>query len=257
MELIVATLNLRHDADRWRERFPLIIAELVRDRPHVVGLQEVSVREDQARLLAVAVNAALAAAGEALPYTYVQQNKTGTESGVEGIAVLTRLPVVEHDGLDLQSFNRVALRTRLRTEDGGTLQFYTTHLHYKQEDTEVRVAQVRLLQSWMEGHRDGSPQILVGDFNALPHQSPIQLLAERYHSAYRVVHGSEPEFTFPTPLVNRGEWRGTLDYIFLTPPAEGTASPVLDAQLAFHTPADHDATLYPSDHFGLKARVRV
>jgi endonuclease/exonuclease/phosphatase family metal-dependent hydrolase len=222
-----------------------------------VGLQEVSVREDQARLLADEVNAALGAAGEPVRYEYVQQNKTGTESGVEGIAVLSRLPVVEHDWLDLQSFNRVALRTRLRLDDGGTVQFYTTHLHYKQEDNEVRVAQVRLLHAWMEGHRDGSPQILVGDFNALPHHDPITFLAERYLSAYGAVHGREPEFTFPTPLVNRGEWRGTLDYIFLTPPARGAPPPVLAAQLAFNTPAEHDATLYPSDHFGVKATLRM
>ena len=55
--------------------------------------------------------------------------------------------------------------------------------------------------------------------------------------------------------MSRGEWRGTLDYIFVTPPAPGRPSPVLEARLAFHSPAEHDPTLYPSDHFGLAARL--
>jgi endonuclease/exonuclease/phosphatase family metal-dependent hydrolase len=185
----------------------------------------------------------------------VQKNKTGSESDVEGIAIMSRLPIRDHDDLDLRTFNRVALRARVALDDGRTLQFYTTHLHYKREDTEVRLAQVRLLHDWMEGHRDGSSQVLVGDFNALPDQSPILFLAERYLSTFAAVHGREPAFTFPTPLVDRGEWCGTLDYIFVTPPEAGRPSPVLDARLAFDTPAEHDPTLYPSDHFGLYARL--
>jgi endonuclease/exonuclease/phosphatase family metal-dependent hydrolase len=256
MEITVATLNLRHDADRWEERFPLIIAELARDRPHVVGLQEVSVRQDQARLLAAELNEALAAAGDTIRYGYVQRNKTGSESEVEGIAVLSRLPIVEHDWLDLRTFNRVALRARLELSGGRTLHFYTTHFHYRQEDNEVRLAQAQLLHEWMTGHRDGSPQVLVGDFNALPDQSPIRFLAERYLSAFRAAHGQEPEYTFPTPLVNRGAWRGTLDYIFITPHSVDRPSPILDARLAFNVHAEHDPALYPSDHFGVTARLR-
>jgi endonuclease/exonuclease/phosphatase family metal-dependent hydrolase len=222
-----------------------------------VGLQEVSVREDQARLLKERVNAALAAAGDAGRYDCAQRNKTGSESEIEGIAILSRLPILEHDWLDLRTFHRIALRARVALGDGHAMHFYTTHLHYKQEDTEVRLAQVRLLHAWMAGHRDGSPQVLVGDFNALPEQSPITFLTERYLSAHAAVHGREPGYTFPTPLVDRGDWRGTLDYIFVSLPAEGAPGSVLDASLAFNAPASHDPTLYPSDHFGLRARLRL
>jgi hypothetical protein len=45
---------------------------------------------------------------------------------------------------------------------------------------------------------------------------------------------------------------GCLDYVWLHGPLRAVA-----ARLAFDRPATDDPTLYPSDHFGLVARVAI
>ena len=74
----------------------------------------------------------------------------------------------------------------------------------------------------------------------------------RFRSAYETVHGKEPEWTWTTP-VNKWDQspRGTLDYVYMSAEFE-----VLDAALAFDRPAADDPELYPSDHLGVRARLR-
>ena len=45
------TLNLRHDSDDWKRRFPLIADEIVRLDPDIIGLQEIEIADDQAEYL--------------------------------------------------------------------------------------------------------------------------------------------------------------------------------------------------------------
>jgi hypothetical protein len=49
---------------------------------------------------------------------------------MQAIAVLTRLPVLEHEGLDYLSMDRVAQRLLLDLGEGVRLDFYNTHLHH-------------------------------------------------------------------------------------------------------------------------------
>lgn len=48
------------------------------------------------------------------------------------------------------------------------------------------------------------------------------------------------------------DYFGTIDYIFVSRGVE-----VLEVWVAFDQPNASDKTLYPSDHFGLMARLRV
>ncbi len=86
------TLNLRHDADRWPERRPLLAAALAAHAADVIAFQEVALPIRQADLIA----ADLAALGQPA-YTVHIASKWGAESSREGIALLSRLPVVEVD----------------------------------------------------------------------------------------------------------------------------------------------------------------
>ncbi|HEY8491926.1 MAG TPA: endonuclease/exonuclease/phosphatase family protein, partial [Dehalococcoidia bacterium] len=210
--ILVATLNLRNNSDRWDERAPLLVAQFVALRPDVIGLQEVRRPIDQAEWIAERVNAQLA--GEP-PYQVFQTNKTGLAGLVEGIAVLSRLPLLEREWLDLGGGSRVAQRARIRLPDGRVLDFYNTHLHHPAEDEPLRTEQARRLLAWL-AERPDVPQVLVGDFNAGPDAPSVRLIRERLRSAYAAVHGREPPATFPTPLSREwGEFSVVIDYIFV------------------------------------------
>jgi endonuclease/exonuclease/phosphatase family metal-dependent hydrolase len=205
---------------------------------------------DQATWIAERVNERLDRG--APPYRVYQTNKTGLPGLVEGIAVMSRLPMLEHGWLDLGGGNRVAQRVRLELPSGGVLDFYNTHLHHPIEDEPLRTEQARRLLAWMEGW-PGVPQVLVGDFNAQPFAPTIRLISGRLRSAYAAVHGHEPVKTFPTPLSEeRGGLAIVIDFIFVNDLVQ-----VHDAWVTFDRVDPADEHLAASDHYGLAATVSV
>lgn len=245
----VGTLNLRHNADRWKERAPLLVEQLVTLELDTVGLQEVHVPSDQGAWIVAQVNARIGP--ESTPYSLYQTNKTGLQGWREGIAIMTRLPVVEEEWLDLRGGARVAQRVRLRLPFDATLDFYNTHLHHEHDATELRREQALRLVDWLL-ERSSVPQVLVGDLNAQPSDEPVRLIAERLRSAYREIHGREPERTAPTPLREGSESVSghVIDYIFVNDAVE-----VHEARVTFDEAHAADARLYASDHYGIMARV--
>ena len=239
----VATLNCRNTADRWPERRGLLIDQLAELQPDVIGLQELRHFPSQAGWIA----------GQAgwrtrKPHWLAATYKTGLFWFWEGIAILTRLPILERQMLRLAGDHRVAGFARVRLPDGGVLDFYNTHLG---GPGDVKRGQAQAVLEWM-GARPGAPQVLVGDFNATPGSATIELLSPPLRSAYASVHGAEPARTVPTPLRRSADpSRGlVLDYIFVN-----DALQVHDAAVAFDRAAEDDPGLYPSDHFGLVATV--
>jgi endonuclease/exonuclease/phosphatase family metal-dependent hydrolase len=242
----IVTLNLRHDADRWEERFPLVVEELRKEAPDVVAFQEVALGINQAQLIAEKLNEHVARE----PYSVFVEAKGGQEQN-EGIAVLTRLPVIDHHRLDLPEGNRVAQRVRVMDKK-QPVDIVNTHLHHLPPDDEsIRLPQITTLLDWMFGSMEKQPgRILVGDLNAVSESETIAQVRRRMASAYSALHPSEPSYTFPTPLVaGEGKWYTprTLDYIFFEP----ALFQVQDARLIFKQPHPHDSTLLPSDHYGL------
>ena len=248
--LRIATLNLRNTSDRWEERAPLLIDQFVALAPDVIGLQEVRVPADQGRWIVDQVNQRLAP--ERRYEHYFQTNKTGLQGRWEGIAIVSRLPIIAEDRLDLQGGHRVAQRVRVEL-DGATLDVYNTHLHHEADAHELREAQARLILDWMEPE-SYLPQVLVGDMNAKPWEPATKLLRSRLRSAYEAVHGREPERTSPAPLSEH--WDAVeghvIDYIFVNELIE-----VLDARVTFDRVDPHDARLSASDHYGLAADISV
>ena len=245
--LRVGTLNCRNTANGWRRRRDVLLSQLVELAPDVMGLQELRRWPSQAGWINRAANEAF---GEQASYHSHRTYKTGLYRLWEGIAVLTRLPIVERGWLDLQIHNRVATHVAVRLPGGGVLDFYNVHLSSK--TAAARTAQARLLLGWL-GERGENPQVLVGDFNARPGERAVGLLTERLRSAYAAVHGREPDKTVPTPL--RGPDQGpdaVLDYIFVNDAVE-----VHDASIAFDEPAPGNSRLVASDHYGLMATVSV
>ena len=234
--VLVATLNVRNTADRWRARAPLLVEQLVELDPDVIGLQEVRRFPDQARRIA------RQASGDR-PWEVRKAPKAGLKRLWEGIATLSRLPVTGHARLRLGGDSRVAQRITVALPGGRVLDVYNTHL--ADGDESLRTSQARRLLAWMDERRD-VPQVLVGDLNSRPASAPLRVLtgAGRLRSAYALVHGSEPPRTVPGGAV--------LDYILVN-----DLIVVLDTWLTFDRPSPADPQPLPSDHFGLAATLRV
>lgn len=242
--LVVATLNLRNIADRWPERIPLLLADMAALQPDLIGLQECVFAVQQDRLLG--------AAGRG---TY--ESRRGWAGRPEyGNAILGRAPfaLAEGERIDLDR-NRSALRVPVSLPSGEGLAFGVTHLHHLPADESVREEQARALVAWLEPV--AGPLVVVGDFNAEPVEAAYQVMLDAgFRSASVEANGAEPAVTWPSGIQAPGTdddgEPGCLDYIWVRGPIS-----VESCRLAFERPAVDDPTLYPSDHFGLSARIRL
>jgi endonuclease/exonuclease/phosphatase family metal-dependent hydrolase len=132
-----------------------------------------------------------------------------------------------------------------------------THLHHLGPDEAIRDEQTAALVEWLDAAPDADATILMGDFNADPAEpSPARLRAAGFRSAFEEANGSEPAVTWPSGLTAPGmDTDGEpecLDYIWLRGTARATS-----ARLVFDRPDPEDATIYPSDHFGIAAQLEI
>ncbi|MFM8322748.1 MAG: endonuclease/exonuclease/phosphatase family protein [Chloroflexota bacterium] len=259
-EIKVVTINLLSDLSRWEQRRPLLVEGLQTLAADVVALQEVKLPRNTAAELAQAAG---------YPHVYLTP-KTGVERGQEGIALLSRRPIIEQGWLDLVYQQRVAQYIRVEL-DGQAVVVANGHFFWQPGESAPRLKQVERVLGWLHGLPGEPPFIVCGDFNSTPETRPVLRMLQDTQSAFMAVHGHEPEFTSPTPLRRSPwavtktllgffvllrprylnlRWKGVLDYIFVDQRLR-----VLDCQVALNTPAAHDPRLYPSDHFGLVARV--
>jgi len=95
--------------------------------------------------------------------------------------------------------------------------------------------------------------IITGDFNATPDEDGYKFLeANGYTSSFKKVHGREPEKTFPTGIIAPKmdiDVAGTFDYIWF----KGKDLEVQNVEIFGNKCLPEDKTIYPSDHYGLKA----
>jgi endonuclease/exonuclease/phosphatase family metal-dependent hydrolase len=247
--IIVATLNLFHKMGRWDERFPLLLDQLTALQPDVIGLQEVNLATNQGVSICRLANDHLT---DSPPYEIYHMARPRRSAHVEALAVMSRLPIEAHEGLDYLLQENAAQRLRLRLPDGAALNFYNTHLHYPPAATEDRLTQATRLLAWIDTWQGAAATVVVGDFNAYADEPTVALMKSRFASAHETAHGREPEMTWPTPV---NTWDpsppGCLDYIFVD------GARVLEAGLAFNNPHPDDENLFPSDHLGVMAKVDV
>jgi endonuclease/exonuclease/phosphatase family metal-dependent hydrolase len=247
----VATLNIFNRMGQWGHRAPLLIDQLEILEPDIIGLQEIDLMLDQGMWISRQVNGRM---GEKPHYRIKHAANTGQRASFHGIATLARLPFEDHEMLDLMTFERVTQRMTFRAGDSPFV-FINTHLHHPVEAQQERVEQVELMFAWLDRDARNLPTILVGDFNAYaePPEPAVKLLKSRFRSAHEAKHGSEPEWTWTTPVNTYDDSpHGTLDYIFVSPDIT-----VVDAGLAFNTPDKLDPNMYPSDHIGLYAVLEL
>lgn len=241
-----ATLNIRNIADRWPERLPLLLADMAALQPDVIGLQEVVYPVQQDRLLG---------ASGAARYE-VHRAWAGRPEYGNAILLKEGFTAGAGERIDL-GLNRSALWLPVTCPDGTAFAFVATHLHHEVPDEAAREQQVVALLGWLEARPEPGARIVVGDFNAEPTEPAYaRMAAAGYRSAHREANGAEPTVTWPSgiqaPGMDTDGEPGCLDYIWVRGAIEVEA-----CRVTFDRPAPADATLLPSDHFGLAARLRI
>ena len=252
----IVTINILSDLSRWKARREWLLQGLSELEPDVVALQEVSLPLNNAAWLAERLG---------FPHIYLS-SKTSFEENREAIATISRLPFENQATLELGGQQRVAQYVQVRI---GTapLVIANGHFYWQPGNSAPRLKQVGRLIQWLKAIPGNPPCVVCGDFNGTPETTAIEMMRQHYTSAYAAVHGSEPEYTCPTPLPRSFwsqlrtvlgffvlirpkyfdlNWKGTLDYIFVD-----RSLNVADCQLVLNRPAPNNPRIYPSDHLGI------
>ena len=244
MSIKVATLNLRHNNNRWPERLPLVLDTLIDESPDVIGLQEVWLPIHQSELILNGLNARTDR-----PYSVFTGQKWG-EDLEEGIAMLSRLPVHAYEHTNLPETTRLAQRLRIAV-DGQYIEIVNTHLHHKPSDETIRLPQMQHILRWMADREYDYRWILMGDMNAEPTSSTIQAASQHLISALPT-----DVVTFPAPL-RASEYPSDLalqiDHILY----DASRLHLLKAAVIAQQTHAQDATLSASDHYGLAAEFAL
>ena len=253
--ITVATLNLHRGAANWLRRRRLIVAQLLDTQPDIIMLQEVATAIRQGQWLRNQLNARLGFnAGR--QYAYAQASRTQLFHRFEAVGLLTRLPIVSQDSINLDYQGRVAVRLNLELPSGATLDAVSVQLSSEHHAHEARQEQTMNLLGWLEGRGSVQHRVVAGTFHTNPNGLAIERVKNfySYRSAYEAVNGREPLATYPTSLDYKGDMLAFCqDYIFVSPQVHK----VHNARIFCHLPDPENNDLYPSNHVGLIAEVEM
>jgi beta-glucosidase len=247
MNLRVATLNLEQDHKRWEKRRELIVEQLAAIDPDLFAMNEVCIPLQTARWMQKTMRERYGR-----DYALVQQARANGLSGVEGEALLTRLPIVETGNFDYRTRDMVALVARVQAGKHA-VDVYVTHQYMSRGDESLRLFQARQLLAWVDSRSDVAASIVCGDFNATLDQPSAALMATRFHptqtapTAFTPLADDAGNVTHPYwPRMDR-----CIDYLWIGGPLRVAAS-----EVCFNQGSAGDPSLYPSDHAGVWADLR-
>lgn len=248
--LDVMTINLRRDSDQMERRLPILAREIALRHPDLIGMQEVMIVWRQAERLADLV---VEAGGPR--YQLSQHHKPGLGGFIlgEGIAVLSRWPIVESRTTDLGDM-RTAQLARVALPSGARIAMFNTHLENGQtpEKDAVRKNEAERLVRFIGDQAGCDVTFLTGDFNSTPSAAAMQVVrANGFIDSEEALHGGGAGFTFPVALADGAfDQRPTMRIDFvLTRGANGRAATPVDSAVVFRHPDDKG--FYASDHFGV------
>lgn len=258
------TLNLWGAEAPLDRRMEVVAAGLRALAPDVVALQEVREGpqlENQAQTLARAAG---------LQHVFAPATPIG--GGQEGLAILSRAPILEHHVLELphaQPTERRILLSACVSLEPGSAWVHTSHLNYRLGHGKQREDQVQAIEGSLASRPSDRPQVLMGDFNARPESDEIRWLRGQvtlggrrtyFQDAWERVHPGERGWTWARANPNTErlaflEPDRRIDYIFVTPMRGDGRGTVHDCRIVFEQPAADG--VFASDHFGLFADIQV
>jgi endonuclease/exonuclease/phosphatase family metal-dependent hydrolase len=253
-QVTVATINLHGRKDRWLERRHLLVSQLMESAADLISLQEIYPPIRQAAWLCKQINVRLSGSDKE-PYSYVQKRHQHVTRGLSGgVGVLSRLPVLYSESINLGNGGRAALRVHVELPSHQTMDFVSTQLHHVPYEKEARQDQAMKLMSWLHGHKRVPIQVVAGDMNESPDGLAITHIKQSFRSAFESAYGREALATYPTVLIGPGiDLALCRDYIFVSP----AVHKVTKVGIFCDEPASGDNTLYPSSHIGLLATLQV
>jgi len=201
----------------------------------------------------------------------------GHPGGIEGLAILSKFPIKQHNCLVLpearKTEKRILLSAQLDTP-GGLIWCHSTHLHYRLDDGRARENQVLAIDEHIRSIHTGSPQILGGDFNASPEHDEIRFMRglttldgrrTHYQDAFLRISPKEDGHTWCSdneltrPLRSLDIDR-RIDYIFVTTRQKDGRGTICSARVVLTERAFHNHELgeiCASDHLGVMAEIQV
>ncbi len=241
---------------RW-QRLELATSELKALKPDVILFQEVNIAAGVPKKLQ-----------KLLPGYHMNLTARDGKHSHLGQAVMSRTKPSATKDIRLNQ-NRLAQSVSLKL-NGRALNILNVHLYFSPFVDSPRLRQIKKLLDLKP-----APDIIAGDFNARPNAKSIKMLKHRYRSTYEIVHGHEPQRTFPSGvwlgggprhhlrhnalksvgLIKDKKWQPagvTVDYIFARKNLN-----IISSRLILDAPSKKDPKLYASDHFGLLAEFSL
>jgi endonuclease/exonuclease/phosphatase family metal-dependent hydrolase len=189
-----------------------------------------------------------------------------------GNAVLSRWPIVASRSISLpdspgeqDNGSRGALMAEI---DGprGRFSVVSTHLCWRLHESRWRQRQVERLCQFVARHSlPDFPPLVCGDFNAPPTSDEIRMMTGEaavpvdglfFHDAWLVAGDGGPGYTWDQSNSFAGgalEPNRRIDYIFAGDPRPNGAGHVTECRILGTQPT---GDVFPSDHFGVAARIR-
>lgn len=202
----------------------------------------------------------------------VEWEGEGDDPGhAEGLAILSRYPLLEVRELDLPERRphegRILLSAKI-DHPVAPVWCHTTHLHYRLDDGVAREKQVLAIDEVIRDIGE-NPQILCGDFNAVPDSDEIRFLRglttlggrrTHYQDAWLRCHPGERGLTWSAQNPHTRHLRSLdvdrrIDYVFVTTRRNDGRGSIVEAQVVLDA-RDPDGTC-ASDHYGILADVVV
>ncbi len=267
--LRVVTFNMFHggpssgligDGEALEERLAMVTAELRALAPDMIGLQEASIgwgRGNVAARLAAALgmeHVHAPATTRVFPIPLVNQILVRLMNFAEGPAVLSRFPITGSEVYELprcaKSLDpRVLLRADVRTPWGDVAAFST---HVSHDGCQVtRVAEI------VREHAATRPAVLMGDFNAGEAATPIKAL-NGFVDVFRAANpGAAGPTVWQRPWAPAATAQRRVDYIFVA--GVRSQDVACRSRVVLDQPRRQPdgRTLWPSDHYGVLADVRL
>jgi endonuclease/exonuclease/phosphatase family metal-dependent hydrolase len=259
------TLNIWHNAGPWAERRRRIREWIDALDPDLIGFQEILRGRDLDQLAELVADRG-----------YHVDSAKAVDFWLDptlafGNGVATRWPISDREELRLPDGGDAEQRVALAvTVDApiGPICLATTHLNWKFHHGAIREQQAVAVCDLALRRRpkDGFPPILVGDFNAEPESSEVRYItglqsiggrSVYFRDAWRhagtgsdgLTWSNRNDFALPWLEPDR-----RIDYIFVGPPRPDCVGMIETCRVVCDDKKDG---VWPSDHFGLYAELRV
>ncbi|HVV81529.1 MAG TPA: endonuclease/exonuclease/phosphatase family protein [Kofleriaceae bacterium] len=286
--LRLVTLNLWGTEPPLDRRLELAARQLAALAPDVVGLQEVRPLDGRhGPTTAHWLAERLGAHALYVPSVRWQDGAfgAGTRGGEEGLAIVSRWPIVARRALRLPEARpteaRLLLSAQLAT-DAGPIWVHTTHLHYRLDDGAARAAQVIAIDEAIRAcgrGNDDPPQLLCGDMNATPDADELRFLRGlhtlggrrthfqdawlRCHDEPRRGAGPTDGITWSSDNQHTRPLRSLdldrrIDHVYVTTRKKDGRGTVLGCEVVLRErEGDGADAVCASDHYGVLADVQI